>query len=1153
MNINRQVYLGKNLFRQPLKKVKGKLVNLNGEEYYKISDFTGLTPFLITVVSHSDHWMFVSSRGGLTCGRRNADTALFPYITDDKIHDAGPNTGPMTIILVQRKGKTFFWQPFEEKYRGIYNTEQNIYKATSGDTLMFEEINNDLKSAFTYKWMTSDKFGLIRESTLINLTDDEDIRYEWIDGLQNIMPFGVNRNMQATMSTLVDAYKKTELADKAGMVIYSLSSVPVDRAEPSEALYANVVWQCGLDDPVILLSTDQFDSFITGGDIIQENTIKGRRGNFFVKAGMDIHAHQHKSWRIIADLGLGHDAIIELKHSFHLPGMKMQVEEDILKGREMLKQLVACADGMQCTADRMRTSRHYSDTLFNIMRGGVFSRDYRIMKDDFLSFVKQWNRPVYEKNSKFLTSIASQEDYPGLQNRIRQLNVIDLERLSLEYLPLTFSRRHGDPSRPWNVFFIDPVRDDGSEIFFYQGNWRDIFQNWEALSLSFPEFNESFIVKFLNASTADGYNPYRITREGFDWEVPDANDPWSNIGYWGDHQVVYLLRLMELSRRFHPGRLEELLNRDMFVYADLPYRIRRYNLLIRDPHNTIDYISDHEEIIRQRTTTIGVDGKLYVNRQGELVRINLTEKLLVNLLTRLSNFVAGGGIWMNTQRPEWNDANNALAGFGLSMVTVYYLRRFLIFIRQLWQDCKPESFSISEEVADMLRGFSGMLAKCNPVLAMSIDDDIRKDILDAFGTMGDKYREQVYAGLSGNRISISGEELAAFYDRYLQYIDYTIRENRRADGLYHAYNLIHFSDHGYTVEYLYEMLEGQVAVLSSGYLGAAESADLLDALRASKMYRDDQKSYMLYPEKELPFFLDKNRIPAESVSDIPFLQKELKTKSQKYIIVDRDDHFHFNGSFRNAAELRKKLEKEEGLDKQEIDALCNLFIEVFNHRQFTGRSGTFFKYEGLGCIYWHMVSKLFLAVQELWTGNAHECADILNTERIYAHYCALRDGQGFRKTPAEYGSFPTDPYSHTPRFAGVQQPGMTGQVKEDIITRFGDLGVIIDHGEISFIPALLEFDEFMQEKRLWEYYSQGKKQTLTIGKNELAFTICNVPVIYHITDKEGLTVCMSDGSLLKFKGHKVNAEISRKIFHRNGEVSKVFVDVNKHIIKNADG
>ncbi|MCC5021732.1 MAG: hypothetical protein J6386_02535 [Candidatus Synoicihabitans palmerolidicus] len=32
---------------------------------------------------------------------------------------------------------------------------------------------------------------------------------------------------------------------------------------------------------------------------------------------------------------------------------------------------------------------------------------------------------------------------------------------------------------------------------------------------------------------------------------------------------------------------------------------------------------------------------------------------------------------MNTQRPEWNDANNALVGYGVSVVTLAYLRRLL--------------------------------------------------------------------------------------------------------------------------------------------------------------------------------------------------------------------------------------------------------------------------------------------------------------------------------------------------------------------------------------------------------------------------------------------------------------------------------------------
>ena len=81
------------------------------------------------------------------------------------------------------------------------------------------------------------------------------------------------------------------------------------------------------------------------------------------------------------------------------------------------------------------------------------------------------------------------------------------------------------------------------------------------------------VAVFLDATTADGYNPYRISRSGIDWEVPEPSNPWANIGYWSDHQVIYLVKLLEASRRFHPGRLEALVDRAVFTHADVPYRI----------------------------------------------------------------------------------------------------------------------------------------------------------------------------------------------------------------------------------------------------------------------------------------------------------------------------------------------------------------------------------------------------------------------------------------------------------------------------------------------------------------------------------------------------------------------------------------------------
>jgi hypothetical protein len=53
--------------------------------------------------------------------------------------------------------------------------------------------------------------------------------------------------------------------------------------------------------------------------------------------------------------------------------------------------------------------------------------------------------------------------------------------------------------------------------------------------------------------------------------------------------------------------------------------------------------------------------------------------------------------------PEWNDANNALVGFGASMVTLCYLRKFTEFGLNLFGEVKSEKIKVSEEVLKIWR------------------------------------------------------------------------------------------------------------------------------------------------------------------------------------------------------------------------------------------------------------------------------------------------------------------------------------------------------------------------------------------------------------------------------------------------------------------
>ncbi|MBQ1874571.1 MAG: hypothetical protein II144_02630 [Paludibacteraceae bacterium] len=987
-----------------MKEVKGQFITINGERFYEIANYDQMQPFFISLASDTDLWMYLSSTGGLTAGRRSPGEALFPYYTDDKITESYEFTGPRTVLeIVNRKSSNCksLWRPFSEKQQPKYEISRRIAKSTVGNQIVFCEENHTLGLRFSYIWAPAGKHGWVRRATLENLTD-KPIDIDLTDSLMNVLPAGVERKTQNEFSTLVDGYKKTELVPDTSLALFRMEAILVDRAEPSESLLCNTVYCLGL-------SRATYDKTMS----------KGVRGAYVAQTSLQLSAFSSQTWYNVLDVSQDAVAVHDLMHFIEQPNAIEQIEAAMMQSTETLRHIVAQNDGIQLTGDEANDARHFANVLFNTMRGGYYLK------------------------------------YPPTSDT--------------EDLPLTFGRRHGDPSRPWNLFSIRVQDEQGKPVVAYQGNWRDIFQNWEALSYSYPLFINHIIAKFLNATTADGYNPYRISNEGIDYEVIEPENPWSNIGYWGDHQIIYLLKLLELSFRHDPQKLQALLNDRRYAFANVPYRLKSYAEIVADPKNSIRFDHEEHKRIQSLIPTMGADAKLLLDANGKVRRTTMADKLLITLLTKLSNFVPNAGIWMNTLRPEWNDANNALVGYGASMVTLCYMRRYVAFLQQLIQS----DVTIASETLTFLRAIRHAYMNGNT-----------RQLLDIVGTAGENYRNAVYAGLSGETEVLDEKELQEFCTATLHKLDESIRANRREDGLYEAYNLIKFVGNDIEISHLYQMLEGQVAVLTSGILSGEESADLLDAMRKSDLYREDQRSYMLYPNRRRKTFLELNNLPEEA-KNLPVVKKYLGSILKQ----DCDGGIHFDARFRNANDLP--------------DELKDLYEQVFNHHAFTGRSGTFYKYEGLGCIYWHMVSKLLLAVGETIArdGNA----------RLLKQYAEIREGIGSHKNPREYGAFPFDPYSHTPTMAGAQQPGMTGQVKEDIISRWFELGISVQDGQITFAPTMLTEADFTD--------------------GELHFTYCGTPIVY----RKSVTGNPSPVTLSK--------EQSAHLFARDGELKQIIVEV----------
>lgn len=1126
-------------------KSNGSVVTINGDLWYKIENYDSIPDFFMTITSSSDVWNFIWSSGALSAGRKDSGFAIFPYYTCDKIDDFKNCAGPFSAIKVKGNandagkdaGSTFYWEPFTTS--SSFKVKRNLYKNSSGSHIVFEEINEELNLTFKQEWTSSAKYGLVRIARIINNSDKAQT-VQILDGCRNIMPACANVDLQNNSSVLLDAYKKTDLDLETGLSMFSLSSVLTDRAEPSEALWANTCW-FNIDAPVYLDSAieKQFASDESLDTVFDQTRIlKGGRASCNIIKKFSLEAKKEESWYQVFDTKLELSRIQDLKKKLSdRAAITTDLEKDIKDGQDLLNKYIADADGIQNTNDAITCIHHKANVMFNIMRGGVFVENNTIHTADFIKFVTTRNTNQLDAAKKICTSETI--SYKELGDKVKESSNDQLYRLYLEYLPLSFSRRHGDPSRPWNKFSIN-LRDSlGNPILNYEGNWRDIFQNWEALAMSYPVYTAGMISKFVNATSCDGFNPYRITRSGLDWEVPEPDNPWSNIGYWNDHQIIYLCKLLELQNQIDPDALKALFNKELFTTANIPYHIKSYADVEKNPRDTIVFDYELNDAITKDLKKHGTDAKL-MNKNGNPYLVTLTAKLLQLVLTKLSNFVPGGGIWLNTQRPEWNDANNALAGYGLSMVTTSYLYRMLTFLKEIYSSSDDAAFAIPKTEKAFFDELLSIYSSAKPEDTMS--EKSRADFTRSCGIAFEKERKAFYYDYSllTKTTSLKKEELLGAIDVFLSHLEYSIKQNKKENGLYHSYNTLAINKDGMKVNYLQEMLEGQVAVLSSKMLSAKEACELYDALKNSGMYEKRQHSYMLYPTKELPDFLKKNIVSKSEASSIALLKEQLDrnyTAPDASCIVYNDaidsSVCHFNPDFRNAECLSNTLaaiadggasNMAARLSAEDKEKILSLYEATFHHSSFTGRSGTFYAYEGLGSIYWHMVSKLLLAMQE----NFESAADgSTEKENLAKAYYEIRNGLGFNKTPELYGAFPTDPYSHTPSGQGAKQPGMTGQVKEEVITRWGELGMKINGGKLCFKPDLLCKKEFASD-------------------GTLSFTRFAVPFTYKLNNSiDGCKITV-DGTSFE---NEISKETSEKLFAREGDVKEVTVEVPEKWLK----
>jgi hypothetical protein len=115
---------------------------------------------------------------------------------------------------------------------------------------------------------------------------------------------------------------------------------------------------------------------------------------------------------------------------------------------------------------------------------------------------------------------------------------------------------------------------------------------------------------------------------------------------------------------------------------------------------------------------------------------------------------------------------------------------------------------------------------------------------------------------------------------------------------------------------------------------------------------------------------------------------------------------------------------------------------------------------------------------------------------------------------------------------------MTGMVKEEVLTRFGELGVRVNEGGVNLEVALLRAREFVASPQTFRFLDVDEHwQELTVPESGLAFTWCQVPFVYRLDDsaEPAVTVTLDD----------LRTELSAELFQRSGRIRQVALVVRR--------
>ena len=809
------------------------------EDYDKTKTFSSFLPG-IAGVDGIPMWSFYVNRGQAMAsfGVKDKDSSIMEFFPANTMYKNIELQGFRTFIKYNGNIHEIFSSYSSDKKNRKMLIEKNI--------LSIEEINETLniKVIVTYFTMPKEDFAAIVRRIRIENLNHESKEIEILDGITQILPFGVTNEEYKSISNVARAWFDVYNMDNK-IAYYRLRASLGDKEEVSEIKKGNFYLSFSSRDDKLLPP-------IVDMNLIFENNTSLTFPDGFNKPIQDIYQQNQA---------------ITNKASGGFVGAKV-----VLNDQFEISTMIGHISDVKIINEKARQ--------FNLTYFDKKEKEARELVDELVEMT----------NTKTANTIFDKYiDQCYLDNILRGGYPLIFDKTDKSKVYHVFSRKHGDLEREYNFFSVEPA-------YYSQGNgnYRDVNQNRRDDVFFNPCIKDFNVKQFMNLVQIDGYNPLHVKGSTFKLNDKDINevlplietdkeevkhllkegftpgtlinyivenkvklgDSKENIlekiiglseqnfeaefgeGYWIDHWT-YNIDLIDSYLRIYPDTIEDFLFKDnTYRFFDSPMRIAKREekyVVINDVVRQYGaIIEDKEKLKRLNMNKKETNWLKKQNGLGEIYQTSLYVKLvslMLNKFVTLDPF--GMGIEMEAGRPGWNDSMNGLPGlFGSGVSETAELKRLVEFLIEISEKFNHK-LMIPVEIMELLKN------------TITVLDDFNKGKFkvytywDCITNLRENFRDKVRFGILGEEVEVDTKELLVGFRMFEQKI---IKGLQRAleygKGIYPTYI--------YYKAKKYEILEGTKNVIVTAFEPNILPFYLEGPTRVLKETKDIEKANELY-------------------------------------------------------------------------------------------------------------------------------------------------------------------------------------------------------------------------------------------------------------------------------------------------------------------